>query len=114
MNVEAALVAHLNGIDDRPAEAFLEVPSPRPERFVTVERTGGGRRDVRDLPSLAVQCWAKSRYEASELARAVAGCIEAFRAHPRIGRVEVSSVYNFPDLESGSPRYQMTVEIVTV
>ncbi len=65
MNGEALIIAHLNGLQDRPAEASQDVPANRPARFITVERTGGPREFVRELPTYAVQCWAESRWEAS-------------------------------------------------
>lgn len=113
MNAEGLIIAHLNGLPDRPAEAFQDVPPDRPARFITVERTGGPREFVRELPTFAVQCWAESRWQASELARVTASNLEAMVSHPAVGRVTVSSTYNFPSPD-GEPRYQLTVELVTV
>ena len=113
MNGEALLVAYLNGLPGRPAEAFMDVPRDRPARFITVERTGGPREHVRELPMYAVQCWAESRWQASELARVTADNLEALVSHPAVGRVTVSSTYNFPSPD-GEPRYQLVVELVTV
>lgn len=113
MNGEALIVAYLNGLAGRPAEAFMDVPKNRPARFITVERTGGPREHVRELPMLAVQCWAESRWQASELARATAANLEGIVAHPSVGRVVVSSTYNFPSPD-GEPRYQLVVDLVTV
>jgi len=116
--VEALLVQLLNSspaVTGEGLEAFMDVPAERPIRFVTVERTGGPRDLVRDLPLIAVQVWAETRYEASRLAELVAEEIRAFIAHPRIGRIRVVSVHNFPDLEGpGRPRYQIAIELVTV
>lgn len=113
MNAEALLVAHLNAVDDRPAEAFMDVPANRPSRFITIERTGGPRGLVREFPVFAIQCWAETRWEASELARQTTRNLEGLRAHPNVGRVEVTSTYNFPSPE-GAPRYQIVAEVVTV
>lgn len=113
MNGEAIIVAYLNDLAGRPAEAFMDVPADRPARFITVERTGGPREHVRELPTFAIQCWAESRWEASELARVTASNLEAMVTHPNVGRVTVSSTYNFPSPD-GEPRYQLVVELVTV
>ena len=32
---------------------------------------------------------------------------------PQVRGVRVGSVYNFPDLESGNPRYQLTADLTT-
>lgn len=111
VNVEKELVAHLAQRLGVPA--YAEVPDPRPPVFVTVERTGGPTEPARDLPSLAVQFWAQSRYEASELCRAGVRAIAAFSDVDGVFRVEVTGSYSFPDPESGQSRYQATCEAVT-
>lgn len=95
-------------------EAYADVPNPRPSEFVTVERTGGARDSVViDNPVLAIQCWAKTRYEASALAREVDGVLPDFAYEPGICKVDRASLYNFPDEEGGDGRYQIVAEIKT-
>ena len=118
MSAESLVVGLLNDHDpllDEGLEAFGDVPADRPERFITVERTGGARGSVTDSPMFAVQVWAESRYEAVRLAELVADELRpALLPDPRIARVSVNSVYNFPDpAGAGSPRAQVVVEIVT-
>jgi len=113
VNAEVLLREHLHNDPSLP-DAFLDVPERRPASFITVERVGGQVEQVRDLPLVAVQCWAPSRYTASELAQDVVESLAAFRLHPNVGRVDVNSVHNFPDLESRTARYQVVVELVTV
>lgn len=113
VNVEALLIAALNAVTTLP-EAFPDVPGTRPAAFITVERVGGGYADVRDLPMVAVQCWAGSRFEASELAGVVAGELRNLaHVHPQVGRVGIESVVNFPDPDSKQARYQVTATLVT-
>lgn len=100
-------VAELPGV-------YGEVPESRPSSFITVERVGGGPADVRDLPLVAVQCWAGSRLAASDLAADVAGVLRDLAlTHPQVGRVSIESVVNFPDPDSGQARYQVTATLVT-
>lgn len=91
-----------------------DVPDPRPERFVTVERTGGDTSLGVDRPLLAVQAWAGSRLDASRLASAVATALvlDSWEI-PQVCRCRVTSTYNFPDPESRQARYQLDVEMVT-
>lgn len=114
MAVNAEVLLRSLLADDVTYPVLMDVPADRPERFATIERTSGGRADVRDMPVLAVQFWAPTRYEASEMARIGASLIESYRPHPNIGRLDINSTYNFPDPESGSARYQVVVEMVTV
>lgn len=111
MSVEALIVDHLLLVGD--LEAFMDVPGTRPAEFVTVERVGGPEGRVLGSPLLAVQVWAKDRWRAAELADTYAGFMRGMEVLPWVARVDVSSVTNFPDLDSRSPRYQITVELVT-
>lgn len=111
MNAEAWLVSHLS--ERLGVPAYAEVPGDRPERFVTVERTGGSSEPFRDLPTVAVQCWAQTRYEASEMARRSRDACLDYMDEPGVSRVEVTSMYDFPDPDSRQPRYQLVVELVT-
>ena len=111
MNVEAWLISHLS--DRLGVPAFAEVPEARPERFVTVERTGGASELFRDMPTVAVQCWSDTRYGASEMARKARDACLDYANEPGVSRVDVTGVYDFPDPDSEQPRYQLTVELVT-
>lgn len=113
VNVEALLVGALNASGSLPA-AYAEVPSERADAFITIERVGGGYADVRDLPMVAVQCWAESRFEAGELAAIVANeLMNLAHEHPNVGRVNIESIVNFPDPDSKQARYQVTATLVT-
>lgn len=114
VNAETLFVQAFNSFYDD-VDAFMDVPEKRPARFVTVERTGGGVETFRDLPTLAVQAWAGSRYLASEFAQQVRDefILGHLKFHPNVARVTVGSIYNFPDPDSGHPRYQITLSMVT-
>lgn len=113
MEVEALLVDWLNDHPNVGAEAFMDVPATRPQHFITVERVGGGEGPVTGIPVLAIQRWAEHRFEASQGAIDLSRILPQLITHPKIARVVVESVYNFPDPDSGQARYQLTVEVVT-
>lgn len=114
--VEALIVEWLNtesALVNDGFEAFMDVPETRPARFITVERTGGPEGLITGSPMLAVQVWAKYRFEAASFATRLAVELQKLVLLPWVARVQVSSVYNFPDPDSGQARYQITVELVT-
>ena len=118
MSAEALVVQQLNAHDPIRAEgleAFADMPHKRPARFITVERTGGPLGTITDRPTVAIQVWAETRYHANRLAELVARELKAaLIGHPRIARVTVVSVQNFPDpTGAGSPRAQVVAELVT-
>jgi hypothetical protein len=74
------------------AEAFNRVPSPRPERFVIVQRAGGTRVTVvTEAAQLAMQAWGQSVHEAEDVAQAVRSVIFSM-AHRMIGSVPIYRV----------------------
>lgn len=111
MNVEAEIVKHLKA---EGFEAYADVPNPRPSQFVTVERTGGTFDSQRiDRPTVAVQAWAKTRHEASELIYAVDDSMRGIaKGTNGITKCSRNSLYNWPD--DDRPRYQAVYDLVTI
>ena len=93
------------------ATAYYDVPADRPESFVVVEQTGGGRSElVARTLAIDADCWATSRREASLLADAVADALERMPDElDNVFWVSVTTVYNNPDLESDTPRYTVSL-----
>lgn len=116
-NAEVLTIGFLNGseaLQNIGLSAFPEIPEDRPVKFVTVERVGGDPGVIIDTPMLAVQVWGADRLDASQNAEIVSDELRGMAFLPEVGRVEVNSLYNFPDPDSGQARYQMTVLLVTV
>ena len=111
-DIERALVAWVPGALGVPCVG--DVPERLPDRFVTVDRTGGGSDLAVDRPTVALQCWAMSRADASDLAASMRDAlIERLPAEvPQVVRVEVVGCYAFPDPEQRRPRYQVLASFV--
>lgn len=107
MNVEQTII---QALASKGYDAYADAPNPMPASFVTVERTGGGARNKVDAPILAVQVWAGGRKAAADMADAVRCDLESLTGTLGLGAVRVSSIYNWPDLQSRRARYQLTVE----
>lgn len=109
MNIEAKIVSYLN---ENGFETYADVPNPRPKAFVTVERTGGTSDSVvLDRPTVAVQAWAATRYEASELMLAVDACMAEIATESDVTSCRRNSMYNYPD--GSQARYQAVYDLVT-
>lgn len=111
-DIEQALIEWLPGKVGVPCLA--EVPAERPREFVTVERTSGEASLGVDRPNLAVQAWAMTAAEASELALRVrdALILDSWQIN-EVCRCTVSSIYRFPDPDSRMSRYQLDVSATT-
>ena len=111
MNVETTLVQFLNRQPELAGvPVSTDVPARRPERFVTVERTGGAETPFTDHPMLAIQCWDTSRVQASFLAQRVKTLLERATRIPAVARIVIESTTNYP-LDEHTPRYQITAEL---
>lgn len=97
------------------AQAFVEVPAERPEEFVVFERVGGSPSIGIDRPSITFDVWAASRMRAEELALTLRDALlyQLAADVAQVRGVRVGSVYNFPDSETGNPRYQLTADLTT-
>ena len=108
-SVTAAMVAWLRGMG---YEASLDVPVPMPAEFVTVERTGGGARDLVDHPLVAVQCWAATADAAEAYAYMVRLRVTTERPPAGIHAIHVNSgPYKFNDPETRRPRWQLALDV---
>jgi hypothetical protein len=86
------------------------VPNPRPARFVTVRRDGGGRVDLmHEAPRLGVNVWAATEADATDLASLVEGLLLAVRAVD--GIAAVSSLSGPSPVADEQPRRYLTFEI---
>ena len=109
MKVEAALVAYLSDALRCPVKA--DVPNPRPDKLVTVERTGGGSDGKAiDRPTVAVQCWAGTRSEALALSQEAERAMDALPSQNWCYRSSKNSDYYFPG-EGDEPRYQLVYDL---
>lgn len=107
-NVEEAVIAALRASG---LKAYADVPADRPERFCTVELTGtssAARGAIRTC-AVAVQSWAPTRYEASELSIEAEPAVLAMD-EPWLMAVEPDNSYYFASSD-GLPRYQATYEL---
>lgn len=111
MDIESALIEWLGANTSIPWSG--DVPKGKPP-FGTVERTGGGIKDVViDSPMVAIQLWGTTRSEAKDLAIEVRKILPRFAYEPHVRKVSIQSIQNFPDDDGKKPRYQVVAEIKT-
>lgn len=94
-----------------------EIPNPRPDEFIVVERIGGPRQTlVSDAAHLAVDCWSTDDVAAHDIAQIVRARILSMRGEViggyAVGRIdEMSGPYRNPDPDSAQPRYSFQVTV---
>lgn len=88
-----------------------DIPSPMPQRFVTVEQLGSRSQDKLYHPRIAVQSWAESRAEAAKLNELVKQAMTHAAESAAVSSCKLESDYNFPELDLKAPRYQAIFEL---
>ena len=93
-------------------DAYVRVPKDRPQKFVTVERTGGGVENMVDYPLVAVQTWAQTQAEAEEDACAIRMVALVGNLPEGVHSMRVNAgPYKFYDEDSMMPRYQVLFNV---
>lgn len=106
---EIRLIGWLGERVDAPVKS--EVPNPRPNRLVTVDRTGGPRRSIIiDQAQIDVFCWAESRAEALKLADSIDKLMPEFAWENDVFKVERQTFSWFPSSDD-VPRYLLGYQI---
>lgn len=106
---EAGLIAWLK--PRTLAKVATQVPNPRPDTLVTVQRIGGVPSQWQDRALILVQCWAPTEPAAWALASNMYAYTEGAAGHGPFQEVRaVSGVMNFPDPATRNPRFQFTVQ----
>lgn len=92
-------------------KTFLEVPTDKPEEFLSVEQTGGGRSFL-EPAQLDVDCWAKTRKRAKAISKLVQSAIPDLDDETNLFHPTVENVYRMNDPDSGKPRYVVSVQVL--
>lgn len=115
-NIEALVIEWLELIDGSPSEWAVsgDIPKSRPEKFITVDRTGGEREAmVLDRAEILIEVYHKtSRATASDKANAIADVIVQLEAYDEnITHASVNSVVSLDDTLGQYHRYQIYCDV---
>lgn len=98
---------------------FMELPevpsedySTMPERFIVLEKVGGGLNDHINSGSIAVQSYSlNSLYEAASLDEDMRSVMQGIIESDSISGIRLASNYNHTDTRTKRYRYQSVFEI---
>lgn len=109
--IEKIILDHLtSSLSTTPV--YMEVPRERPETFVVVEKTGGGKTNHISEATLAVQSYAPSMYLAATLNESVKAAMESAISLDAVTKVTLNSDYNYTDTASKHYRYQAVFDVI--
>ncbi len=112
-DAELVVVTHLRPRLD-PVEVHVQVPTDRPDQFLTIRRSGGTADRLTDRPLIDVFAWARTDEDAKDLAQLALAHMGAIRGrHAGVsvqGVTEYAGLSPAPD-QSAQPRWTFSVEL---
>lgn len=88
----------------------MDIPKDRPQRFVVIEKTGGGKDGIYQS-TFAIQSYGTSLFDAANINNMVIDFMNGLTVLNDVSRVELNSNYNFTDTASKQPRYQAVFDV---
>lgn len=107
--IEEVVINYLQEKLDVPS--FAELPEEKTLPCIVVEKTGGGRRNLLDDATLAIQSYHNSLYEAAQLNELVKNAMYEIVELPQVSGCRLNSDYNYTDREMKMYRYQAVFDI---
>lgn len=93
------------------AAVMLEKPSPPPDRYYLIEKTGGGREDTLHHTMLNVESHAPTLYETAQLHEAAMAAMLLADSLAAVSKVSLNTEYNNTDTETKSYQYEAVYEV---
>lgn len=90
---------------------LLEMPEEKVNRFILIEKTGGGENDCIQSSTLAIQSYAESLAEAAKLNETVKKVMKEIILLNDICKCKLNSDYNWTDTSTKQYRYQAVYNI---
>ena len=95
-----------------PVPVWMEIPPNPPERFVLLEKTGGGSEEGLCSATLAVQSYGKTLWDALQLNHVVKKMMAQLDELDSICKVDLNNDYHFSDPAMKQRRYQAVFDII--
>lgn len=107
--IELTIKEFLDGQLDVPS--FFEHQTELPDRYLLIEKVGGGQKNQLKSATVAVQSYGPSLYEAAKLNEQVKEAMLELVTVDAVSGISLNSDYNFTDTETKSYRYQAVFDI---
>lgn len=112
MTIEAAIISFLSDTL-KSDDVYAERPERLPEKYIIIERTGGGETDHIQSATVAIQSISRnSLLEAAEMNAQILKVMPLIvQENWNVSCCRLNSAYNFTDTESKQYRYQAVFDL---
>ena len=108
--IEATVRDYLTPLVNVPV--YIDVPAEPPDKYVTIERTGGGETEHIRSANIAIQCYGATRAQAAALHEDVLLSMKALNTLVGISKCGLDAEYDFTDTSTKRYRYQSVYDII--
>ena len=91
---------------------YMEEPEEIPQKYVILEKVGGGKSNGLKTATMAIQSYGSSLADAAMLNEELKEAMEDIDDQNPISRAELNSDYNFTDTETKRYRYQAVYDFI--
>lgn len=91
---------------------YMEKPETKPDRYVIVQKTGGGMANHLRRALITIQSYASSMVEAADLSEEVIRVMKNILELDEISSCTLNSDYEFTDTSEKKYRYQAVYDLV--
>ena len=91
---------------------YADVPADPPDKYVVIERTGGGEEEHIRSARVAVQSYGATRYEAATVHEEVLRKLPNIATGDVVSECALNSEYDFTDTTTKRYRYQAYFELI--
>lgn len=109
--IELTVLNYLKGVLTD-VTVTTEIRQNMGDKFVYIEKTGGGSSDRILSSKFAIQSWAGSLYDAMVLNERVKEAMFDLPSVKEVTKCSLNSDYNFTDTTTKHPRYQAVFDVV--
>ena len=91
---------------------LMEEPEEKPEKYIVLEKTGGGGENGIKTATMTIQSYGTSLWEAAQLNEEMKKAMEEIDDQDPVSKATLNSDYNYTDTSTKRYRYQAVYDFV--
>lgn len=108
--IEQIIIEYLGNVNNLP-DVYAMRPETKPDTYITVEKTGNARANKINTATIAIQSYAPTLLQASQLNETVKEAMDNIITLDDIASCRLQTDYNYTNTATKQPRYQAVFAI---
>lgn len=99
-------------LEELDVPVYIDVPANPGDRYVVIERTGGGENEHIRSATIAVQSYGPRKTSAAELHEQILSTLPGIATGVTVSACDLNAEYDYTDTQTKRYRYQAVFDIV--